>query len=118
MLALAFQDIKESTDDAANLVARDGKGRPAFRFCDPACGSGGFLSVALNHLRRTLDEIGGKATASDDARKKLFAEMCEYSFLGADSSPQMVMLARVNMALLGAPRQGSSTRRTRSPAHS
>ncbi|GEP02274.1 N-6 DNA methylase [Methylobacterium oxalidis] len=104
MLALAFHDIKEGTEDAASLVARDGKGRPGFRFCDPACGSGGFLSVALSHLRRTLDEIGGKATATDEARKKLFAEMCEYSFVGADSSPQMVMLARVNMALLGAPR--------------
>ncbi|MGK3990751.1 N-6 DNA methylase [Sorangium sp. So ce136] len=104
MLALAFHDIKESTEDAASLVARDGKGRPAFRFCDPACGSGGFLSVALSHLRRTLDEIGGKATATGEAKKKLFAEMCEHSFVGADSSPQMVMLARVNMALLGAPK--------------
>lgn len=104
MLALAFHDIKESTEDAANLVARDGQGRPAFRFCDPTCGSAGFPSVALSHLRRTLEEIGGKATATDEARKKLFAEMCEHSFVGADSSPQMVMLARVNMALLGAPK--------------
>ncbi|WP_316237052.1 N-6 DNA methylase [Bradyrhizobium sp. SZCCHNR1015] len=104
MLALAFHDIKESTEDAANLVARDGKGRPAFRFCDPACGSGGFLSVALSHLRRTLDEIGGRATATEDARNKLFAEMCQHSFVGADSSPQMVMLARVTMSLLGAPK--------------
>jgi type I restriction enzyme M protein len=104
MLALAFHDIKESTEDAARLVARDGRGRPAFRFCDPACGSGGFLAVALSHLRRTLDELGGKATATDEAKKKLFAEMCEHSFVGADSSPQMVMLARVNMALLGAPK--------------
>ncbi|MGT2430351.1 HsdM family class I SAM-dependent methyltransferase [Cupriavidus basilensis] len=104
MLSLAFHDIKESTEDAASLVARDGKGRPAFRFCDPACGSGGFLSVALSHLRRTLDEIGGKATATDEAKRKLFSEMCEHGFVGADSSPQMVMLARVNMALLGAPK--------------
>ncbi|MDM0077458.1 N-6 DNA methylase [Variovorax sp. J2P1-59] len=104
MLALAFHDIKESTEDAANLVARDGQGRPAFRFCDPTCGSAGFPSVALSHLRRALDEIGGKATATDEARKKLFAEMCEHSFVGADASPQMVMLARVNMALLGAPK--------------
>ena len=104
MLEMAFHDIKEGTTDAANLVARDGKGRPAFQFCDPACGSGGFLSVALSHLKRALDEIGGKATASDEARKKLYAEMGEHSFVGADSSPQMVMLARVNMALLGAPK--------------
>jgi type I restriction enzyme M protein len=104
MLALAFHDIKASTEDAARLVARDGKGRPAFRFCDPTCGSAGFLSVALSHLRRTLDELRSNVTATDDARKKLFAEMCEHSFVGADSSPQMVMLARVNMALLGAPK--------------
>jgi type I restriction enzyme M protein len=104
MLALAFHDIKASTEDAANLVARDGQGRPAFRFCDPTCGSAGFPSVALSHLRRALDEIGGKATATDEARKKLFAEMCEHSFVGADASPQMVMLARVNMALMGAPK--------------
>jgi type I restriction enzyme M protein len=104
MLALAFHDIKESTEDAANLVARDGKGRPAFRFCDPTCGSAGFLSVALSHLRRTLDEIGGKVTATEEARRKFFDEMCEHSFVGSDSSPQMVMLARVNMALLGAPK--------------
>ena len=104
MLALAFHDIKVNTEDAARLVARDGKGRPAFRFCDPTCGSAGFLSVALSHLRRTLDGLRSNATATDDARKKLFAEMCEHSFVGADSSPQMVMLARVNMALLGAPK--------------
>ncbi|WP_321879822.1 HsdM family class I SAM-dependent methyltransferase [Paraburkholderia bannensis] len=104
MLSLAFHDIKVRTEDAARLVARDGKGWPAFRFCDPACGSGGFLSVALSHLRRTLDEIGGKATATDEARRRLFEEMCEHSFVGADASPQMVMLARVNMALLGAPK--------------
>ena len=104
MLALAFHDIKASTEDAANLVARDGSGKPAFRFCDPTCGSAGFPSIALSYVRRTLDEIGGKATASKEARDKLFAEMCEHSFVGADSSPQMVMLARVNMALLGAPK--------------
>jgi len=104
MLSIAFHDIKQSIEDSANLVARDGTGRPAFRFCDPSCGSAGFPSVALSHLRRTLDEIGGKATASDEARRKLFAEMCEHSFVGADASPQMVMLARVNMALLGAPK--------------
>lgn len=104
MLAIAFHDIMESTIDAAGLVARDGKGRPSFQFCDPAGGSAGFISVALSHVKRALDEIGGKATASDAARKKLFADLCEHSFVGADSSPQMVMLARVNMALLGAPK--------------
>ena len=104
MLNMAFHDIKESTEDAARLVARDSSGNPAFRFCDPACGSGGFPTVALGHVQRALREIGGKATASDDARHKLFKDICEHSFVGADASPQMVMLARVSMALLGAPK--------------
>src|ERR1700730_6164722 len=100
MLAMAFHDIKEN--DAASLVARDGKGRPAFQFCDPACGSGGFTSVALSHLKGALEGLSGKTPGADDTRNKLFKDMCEHSFVGADSSPQMVMLARVNMALLGA----------------
>lgn len=104
MLRIAFHDIRESTEDAAKLISRDGSGLPAFRFGDPTCGSAGFLSVALSQVRRTLHEIRGKATASDDARSKLFKDMCEHSFVGADSSPQMVMLARVNMALQGAPK--------------
>lgn len=104
MLALAFHDIKENYEDAAGLVALDSAGRPKFRFCDPTCGTAGFLSVALSHLRRTLDELGGHATASESKRRRLFADLCEHAFVGADASPQMVMLARVNMALLGAPK--------------
>ena len=103
MLGSPFTTSRRAPRTPRALVARDGKGRPAFRFCDPACGSAGFLSVALSYLRRTLDEIGGKATATEEARGQALVEMCEHSFVGADSSPQMVMLARVNMALLGAP---------------
>lgn len=99
MLDLAFHDIRET--DIERLTARDADGHPAFRFCDPTCGSGGFLSLTLGHVRRTLDELGG---LTDQRRRELFEQMCEHSFIGADSSPQMVMLARVTMALLGAPK--------------
>ncbi len=102
MLEIAFHDILEETPEI--LSARDADGKPSFRYCDPACGTYGFGVVAHGHLRRALNEIGGRETSNDRAREKLFAEMCEHSFVGADSAPIMVTLARVNMAMLGAPK--------------
>jgi type I restriction enzyme M protein len=60
--------------------------------------------VAQGHLKRALDEVGDEVLAGDEARHGLLADLYEHGFVGADASPQMVMLARVNMALLGAPR--------------
>ncbi|HYX16645.1 MAG TPA: N-6 DNA methylase [Nostoc sp.] len=102
MLAIAFHDIKEETPGL--LTARGEDGKPAFRFCDPACGSYGFGSVAMGYLERALLDILGKETSIDVRRDKLFQDMCQYSFVGADNSQDMVTLARVNMALLGAPK--------------
>ncbi len=102
MLAIAFHDIKEETPEL--LTARDEDGKPLFRFCDPACGSYGFGAVAMGYLERALLEILGKETSADVRRSPLFQDMCKYSFIGADNSQDMVTLARVNMALLGAPK--------------
>lgn len=102
MLSIAFHDITEETPEL--LSARDEKRLPLFRFCDPACGSYGFGVVAMGHLERALMEILGKETAPDARRDPLFQEMCEHSFVGADSAPTMITLARVNMAMLGAPK--------------
>jgi type I restriction enzyme M protein len=101
MLEIAFHDILQ--ENPRILLDRDGHGRPAFRYCDPACGTYGFGVVAHGHLKRALHEVGGDA-GKDRLREKLFAEMCENSFIGADSAPIMVTLARVNMAMLGAPK--------------
>jgi type I restriction enzyme M protein len=101
-LEIAFHDIKRETPELLSTRLADGK--PAFRFCDPAGGTFGFGVVALGYLERTLGELLGKETSSDVRREKLFKDMCEYSFVGSDNSPRMVMLARVNMALLGAPK--------------
>ncbi len=102
MLAIAFHDIMK--EDPQILTARDEDGNPQFRFCDPACGSYGFGVVAMGQLERALMGLLGKETAPDVRQDKLFREMCEHSFVGADSAPLMVTLARVNMALLGAPK--------------
>lgn len=102
MLDIAFHDIM--TEEPGILTAHNADGTPSFRVCDPACGTAGFLTVALANLKKALEQILGPQTAPDSQREKLFADMCEHSFVGADSAPRMVMLARVNMALLGAPR--------------
>ncbi len=102
MLEIAFHDILQETPEL--LTARDSKGKPVFRYCDPACGSYGFGVAALGYLERALAELAGKETGTDAAREKLFRDMGEHSFVGADSAPMMVTLARVNMALLGAPK--------------
>jgi len=100
MLEIAFHDILEETPGL--LSERDAKGKPVFRYCDPACGTYGFGVVALGHLKRSLEQLSGKETGPDVARDKLLQDMGEHSFVGADSAPMMVTLARVNMALLGA----------------
>jgi len=102
MLALAFHDILKETPEL--LTARNPDNTPAFRFCDPACGTYGFGVVEMGYLKRALEELPGRDTGSDSRREKLFAEMGEHGFVGADSSPDMVTLARINMALLGAPK--------------
>lgn len=98
MLSLAFHDILKDTEAVAQLTTRGADGRPVFRFCDPTCGSYGFGSVAKSHLYAALEEIA----MPDSTREQLFVDMLEHSFVGADSAPRMVMLARVNMALQGA----------------
>ncbi len=100
MLEIAFHDILEETPEL--LSARDAQGKPVFRYCDPACGTYGFGVVALGYLERALAQLAGKETGPDAAREKLFRDMGQHSFVGADSAPMMVTLARVNMALLGA----------------
>lgn len=102
MLALAFHDILK--EDPGLLTARAADTRPAFRYGDPACGSSGFGVVAMGYLERALRQLRGAETSQDVRRDKLFQDMGEHSFIGADSAPMMVTLARVNMAMVGAPR--------------
>ena len=102
MLEIAFHDILEETPEL--LTARNADGTPSFRYGDPACGSYGFGVVAMGYLERALRELTGRETGPDGKRNGLFKAMCEHSFVGADSAPMMVTLARVNMALCSAPK--------------
>ncbi|WP_295454538.1 N-6 DNA methylase [uncultured Thiodictyon sp.] len=93
MLDIAFHDIAQDQEAIQELVAG------AFRFCDPTCGSYGFGSVALSRLRALIQQ---ELPLADSEKEQLFQHTVEQGFIGADSAPRMVMLARVNMALQGA----------------
>lgn len=96
MVEMAIHDL--SGDDA--FMARFSNGD--FRFCDPTCGSFGFGSVALSQFDHLIDtQLVG---LSDAEKQKLKQKIRDESLVGADAAPRMVMLARVNMALQGAPK--------------
>ncbi len=98
MVDMALHDI-EATDYGI-LTARDAQGRPTFRVGDPTGGSAGFLVALLPQLRRVIFErIGG---LTDAERESLWKGILEHSLVAADSSPRMVRLARLNLALQGA----------------
>ncbi len=98
MVDIVLHDIE--AHDFGSLTARDAQGRPTFRAGDPAGGSLGFLVALLPPLRRMLE----KMNLTDEERDALWKDMLEHSFVAADSSPRMVRLGRLNMALQGAPR--------------
>lgn len=95
MLEIAMHDIQQDNAIMERLTSG------AFRFCDPTCGSFGFGSVALSHIESVVDHLGG---ISDAKKVKLKQTLRNTAFTGADAAPRMVMLARVNMALQGAPK--------------
>lgn len=95
MLEIAMHDIQQDNAIMERLTSG------TFRFCDPTCGSFGFGSVALSHIENVVDHLGGM---SDAQKKALKQTLRDNAFTGADSAPRMVMLARVNMALQGAPK--------------
>jgi type I restriction enzyme M protein len=95
MLEIAMHDIANDNGVMERLTSNQ------FRYCDPTCGSYGFGSVALSHLKSLiLNQISG----SDSKRQQYLDELLANSFVGSDAAENMVTLARVNMALQGAPK--------------
>ncbi|HCM1607757.1 TPA: N-6 DNA methylase [Vibrio parahaemolyticus] len=96
MIEISMHDIANDDTIMAKLSNGD------FKFCDPTCGSFGFGSVALSQIDTLVDvQLGG---LSDDEKVNLKKKLRDTSFTGADNSTDMIMLARVNMALQNAPK--------------
>jgi type I restriction enzyme M protein len=102
IMEMVFHDIKEETPEI--LTGRRADGTPIFRACDPAGGSAGFLVKMLGYLERALYDLSSKEVNSDAGRARLLQDIKDHSIVGADAAPMMVTLARVNMALMGAPK--------------
>lgn len=73
--------------------------QPQERIFDPACGSGGFLIYALEHVWRTMDSSPKYKGSPDlEAEKKHVAE--KY-FCGIDKEIDLVKIAKAYMAIVG-----------------
>jgi type I restriction enzyme M protein len=100
MIDMALHDIL--SEDRGALTRRDLRtGRPAFRLCDPCCGSGGFLVTAMRRVRKAINDLMG---LDDEQKARLLREIYEDCFIGADNAPGMVLMARINMAMHGDPK--------------
>ena len=78
------------------------------RVLDPACGTGDFLVVAMNHVianleKRFVEEIQKTKPNWDDNEKRLFqqriAEIAEHNFFGFDLNPDLVKATKMNMVM-------------------
>ena len=95
--AMAFVDLKRE-GRLDELLRRDDRGRPTFRFCDPFVGSGGFLIQGIHQVRKYVSSL---VTFGDQQKKKALQDILDYCFLGSDNSPGMIMKSRINLAAYG-----------------
>lgn len=78
------------------------------RVLDPACGTGGFLVIAMNKVIAELEEILTRQTETpktewSDGEKRIFqqriAEIAETNFFGFDLNPDLVKATKMNMVM-------------------
>lgn len=65
--------------------------------CDPACGSGGFLVMALKHIRTQYEELEKKRPGLNVVG--LFREYADKYIRGIDFNPDLSRVAKMNMVL-------------------
>lgn len=100
MVQMAFHDILK--EDRGAITKRDPKtNETLFRVCDPTCGSAGFLVTGMREVRKHVEKLLG---LSSKQQGELLSDIFANGFVGADSSPNMVLMGRINMALHGDPK--------------
>lgn len=80
--------------------------QPGESILDPACGSGGFLIMALEHVWRRIEEQGGSLGWTEvmaDRRKRDIASRC---FRGTDKDSFLAKVTKAYMAIIGDGRGG------------
>lgn len=86
---------------------------------DPACGTGGFLITAMNHViekirSAELAKWGGKVERAERAARERIKRFAESHIIGIDLNPNLVKAAKMNMVMnndgTGGLYQGNSLR--------
>jgi type I restriction enzyme M protein len=95
--AMAFVDLKRE-GRLEELLRKDERGRPTFRFCDPFVGSGGFLIQLIHQAHNYVNSL---VTFDQRRKDEAYQQILDHCFLGADNSPGMVMKSRINLAAYG-----------------
>lgn len=78
--------------------------QPEQSICDPACGSGGFLIYALEHVWKVMNN--SKKYKGIEDLKLIKKEMGEKYFFGIDKEIDLVKIAKAYMAIVGDGRGG------------
>ncbi len=68
---------------------------------DPACGSGGFLSIAVEHLRKQVNQQYAKRKFNKDRLKMILKDHAGKFVHGADIEPLLYRIAKSYMAIVG-----------------
>lgn len=68
---------------------------------DPACGSGGFLSIAIEHLRKQIYSLYEDRGFSKDRLEGMLKEYAGKYIFGTDIDPLLYRIAKSYMAIVG-----------------
>ncbi len=93
--------------NACRMAVRMLDPRPHERLLDPACGTGGFLVIAMNHALRILEETERAKwrdpfTGTQYEMEELYRKKAEYlsqKVFGLDLNPNLVRAAKMNMVM-------------------
>lgn len=71
---------------------------------DPACGTGGFLITAMNHVIAIIEAAqlakwGKNASRADEAVKARIRKFAEKHIIGMDFNPELVKASKMNMVM-------------------
>jgi type I restriction enzyme M protein len=80
--------------------------KPGEMILDPACGSGGFLVNALEHVWTKIDEDAQRLHSKEETRIKRRIEIATRCFRGIDKDAFLAKVSKAYMALIGDGRGG------------
>src|SRR5260364_11802 len=75
--------------------------KPRQTVCDPACGSGGFLIYAVEHIWKSMQQDRQWKGLSEETLRREQRKMAERSFYGIDKEIDLVKITKAYMSIIG-----------------